>query len=184
VLIFLHLKYIITLCININRGIKLEEIDVNFKDEIIKKKDILNRISQSKFGVNISKLKISYNLKGQRAGIVNPVKKEIRLNFELCNKFPEKMINDVLVHEAAHYINFCLNPSIKPHGNEWKFIAKTLGLNNLKATHDMPTTKARKVKLRAINIDAGVAHIRLAPYVITVLSEKKLNMPANTVVKN
>ena len=142
----MHLKYIITICININRGKKLQEIADNFKYEIIKKKDSLNRISQSEFGVNISDLRVSYNFKGQRAGIVNPVKKEIRLNIELCNNFPKKMINDVLVHEAAHYITYCLFPSAKPHGNEWKFIAKTLGLNNLKATHDMPTTKARKVK--------------------------------------
>ena len=145
-LIFLCLKYIITICFNVNRGKKLQEIIDNFKHEIIKKKDSLDRISQSKFGINLSDLKVSYNLKGQRAGIVNPVKKEIRLNIELCNNFPEKMINEVLVHEIAHYINFCLNPSAKPHGNEWKCIAKALGLDNPKTTHDMPTTKARKVR--------------------------------------
>lgn len=123
----------------------MQEITKNFKRKIIDKIDDLNRISQSKFGINISDLKILYNLKGQRAGVINPLKKEIRLNFELCNKFPEKMINEVLVHEIAHYINFCLNPSTKPHGNEWKYIAKNLGLQNPKTTHNMPTTKARKV---------------------------------------
>ena len=140
------LKYIITICNNINKGIELQEIDSYFKHEIIKKKDSLNRVTQSKFGVNISGLKILYNLKGQRAGTVNPAKKEIRLNKELCLKFPEKMINEVLVHEIAHFVTFSVSPNAKPHGKEWKYVAKTLGLDNPKTTHNMPTTKARKVK--------------------------------------
>lgn len=124
----------------------MQEIPNNLKRKFSLKMDELSKTSLSVFGINISGLKLSYKLKGQRAGIIFPANKEIRLNAELCLKFPDKMTNEVLTHEVAHYIAFLIYPDSKPHGKEWKYIAKTFGMVNPAATHNMPTTKAKNLK--------------------------------------
>lgn len=113
-------------------------------ENLVKAKiEVLENIVKDRFGLTLLELKISYDLEGLKAGVFNPKTNEIKLNGKLCEEFPERMANEVLVHEVAHFITNNLFKISKPHGSEWKRIAMILGLNKPKATHDMPVKPAR-----------------------------------------
>lgn len=122
------------------------EHNIKCEDLVNAKIKVLENIVKDKFGLTLLDLNISYDLKGLKAGIFNPKNNQIKLNGDLCAKFPERMANEILVHEVAHFIASKFYKKRKPHGSEWKLIAKILGLKKPKATHDMPVKPARLFK--------------------------------------
>jgi len=77
--------------------------------------------------------------RGKRTlGTTNPKKKEIRVSKHLKKK--PKKFKKVLKHEIAHALHFEKRGKkrrVKPHGREWKFIARKLGLKNPSATREV-----------------------------------------------
>ncbi|MBZ4672432.1 SprT-like domain-containing protein [Deferribacterales bacterium Es71-Z0220] len=123
------------------------------------KLSILENIIKNKFGLSLLNLKISYDLKGLRAGLFIPKTNEIKLNGKLCKEFPERMVNEVLVHEVAHFVTNKVFKNSKPHGKKWKDIAILLGLKNPKTTHDMPVNPARQFQKYEYKCSCGTHNI-------------------------
>jgi SprT protein len=121
-------------------------VDSDFIEILNKKLSFLNNVSTKEFNISLCPIKIGFDLKGLRAGIFKPKTNEIYLNKELCYICPDKVINEVLIHEIAHFIAYHIDKKAKPHGRLWKKIAYRLGLKNPKATHNLPVTPAKSLK--------------------------------------
>ncbi|UOD35322.1 SprT-like domain-containing protein [Deferribacteraceae bacterium V6Fe1] len=129
-------------------------------EKLVKAKlDILENIVKDKFGLTLLGVKISYDLKGLKAGLFNPKSDEIKLNGKLCTEFPERMADEVLVHEVAHFVTNKVFKNSKPHGSEWKHIAMLLGLDKPKATHDMPVKPVRQFQRYKYKCRCGIHNI-------------------------
>jgi len=58
-----------------------------------------------------------------------------RLNLDLLARYGQLYIDEVIVHEFAHAVTDLKYPrGVRPHGKEWKAIARNLGLKNPKST--------------------------------------------------
>lgn len=101
---------------------------------------------------------ISFNLRGQTAGMVRYYKgakiKDLRLNLDILNnpKHTDDFIAQTVPHEWAHVIQRLLHghrdsrgQRIQPHGIEWKKIMRDLGVK-IERCHSYEVTKARTVR--------------------------------------
>ncbi len=52
---------------------------------------------------------------------------KIKIHTEALELFGEKFIDDVVIHEFSHIIQFCNYPHSKSHGREFKHIVTSLG---------------------------------------------------------
>lgn len=75
--------------------------------------------------VNACVVKCDYQARTSRAGSAERGRNWITLNMNLLTT-PERLRSTAL-HEWAHIIQFFLAPRSRPHGREWKYIAKLLG---------------------------------------------------------
>lgn len=92
-------------------------------------------IAEEKFHRTFKFPEIRIDLRGRAAGKVNS-DFLIRLNSEAVEKYPERIINDTLPHEIAHYIANKVF-SVRGHGLSWRSVCKVLGMKNVSRTHDM-----------------------------------------------
>jgi SprT protein len=100
--------------------------------------------------------KISFNLKGNRAGTAQYSKSgnhELRFNRRILMENGEKFLEDTVPHELAHLITYALygvdrdykgHRRIKPHGTEWQNVMRKLGYKPTRC-HNFDVEPARKV---------------------------------------
>lgn len=102
-------------------------------------------------------IELVFDLKGCRTlGQCRLVKNNhflIRLHAPLLEKYQEIYLEDVLTHEMAHVVQFCLyKHRTKPHGREWKEIMKRLEGKlyqpRKRPTYDTTPYKPKKRKMR------------------------------------
>ena len=79
---------------------------------------------------------VSFGLKGKTGGMVRHtairsriVVRDIRLNADLLERFPRRMIAEVVPHEVAHAVTRHLGGEryVRPHGPEWKAVMSDFG---------------------------------------------------------
>lgn len=64
--------------------------------------------------------KVSYDVRGMKAGVAYLQQNEIKINRTLLLENPEEFIRQVVPHELAHLIVYQLFGRVKPHGEEWQ----------------------------------------------------------------
>ena len=87
------------------------------------------------FSIKNTPVEISFNLKGQSAGMyrvsgkIYRQKREIRYNSHIFSKYFDDNFKITIPHEVAHYISDIVYglKNIKPHGKEWKEIMQAFG---------------------------------------------------------
>jgi len=99
---------------------------------------------------------VSYDLKSTKTlGQANYKYNKIRLNENLLEEFGEKYINEVVVHEFAHFIVIKLYPKgindrtkkrVMPHGKEFKQVCRVLGIKGKATTDIFSDSKTLKSK--------------------------------------
>ena len=55
---------------------------------------------------------------------------EIKLSGAYLAKYPHRMLGEILTHETAHYIDFCLygwKKHKRHHGKHWQYVMDMLG---------------------------------------------------------
>jgi len=108
--------------------------------------------------LDLPRVPISFNLRGQTAGMVRYYKgakiKDLRLNLDILNnpKHTDDFIAQTVPHEWAHVVQRLQHghrdsrgQRIQPHGIEWKKIMRDLGVE-VKRCHSYEVTKARTVR--------------------------------------
>ena len=92
--------------------------------------DLLHQCSQH-FDRPFKAIEIRFDLRGRTSGmyVVKHKQQYLRFNPYIFSKFFEDSLDNTVPHEVAHYVShvlFGLN-KIRPHGQEWKSIMRTLG---------------------------------------------------------
>ena len=97
------------------------------------------------YGIEIDPI-ISYDLRGLSAGQANCRENKIRLNCELLEKHAADFVNHTVPHELAHLIaHRVYGHRINPHGNEWRSVMKSLGVDPSR-THKYEVSKTRQIR--------------------------------------
>jgi len=91
---------------------------------------------------------IKWTLRGGTvAGTAKPEKWEVLLHPGYYKKYGQKYLDRTVVHEIAHLITYAVYGRVKPHGKEWKYVMKTLGVKNIKRCHNYdPTGLVNRMK--------------------------------------
>ncbi|OOS02725.1 SprT family protein [[Haemophilus] felis] len=85
----------------------------------------LNLVQQH-FQRTFSPPQVSYELRGQKAGVAYLQQNLIKLNRTLLLENPQDFIQQVVPHELAHLIVFQQFGRVKPHGKEWQSVMKNI----------------------------------------------------------
>lgn len=94
---------------------------------------------------------IGFNLRGKTAGMVryhrrgpNPIVRDLRINIDLLERFPKKIIGETVPHEVAHIVARHIHPgrNFRPHGKEWKAVMQDMG-QQPRRCHTLHTFPAR-----------------------------------------
>lgn len=113
----------------------------NLQRKVLSKIKELQTISQRKWDVS-PEMKISYDLDSVRVlGTANWYKKAMRLNRYLLLEFGNLYIDEIVVHEYAHFVISARTQKgdfrqPKPHGREFKQVCSYFGIEG-KASTDM-----------------------------------------------
>lgn len=97
-------------------------------------------LAETMYGVDLSKVSISFDLKGRAAGTAGakgfPRRYAMRFNYDMLQRELKKILDEVVPHEIAHIVCF-MKPALgRNHDYGWAHVCKTLGGNG-KRTHDM-----------------------------------------------
>jgi SprT protein len=113
------------------------------------------RRAEELYGVDLGRITVSFDLRGQKAGEAAQRPHEdlgytysLRFNREALLRDWEMMTKSILPHEVAHLIAFA-KPSLRADGHNaaWKRIAKRLGDSRRGATyHTMTLPPARRLR--------------------------------------
>jgi predicted SprT family Zn-dependent metalloprotease len=103
-------------------------------------------LAKTKLGVSIGDVPVTFDLKGTTAGRAwcHRTKPKVQLNPTLLRENPAAFLHRTLGHEAAHLVAHAkFGYDIKPHGEEWKKVMWSLGLDNTRchkfSTKNVPT---------------------------------------------
>jgi SprT protein len=110
--------------------------------DIDEKVDECLSILSARYGREFDRPEIRYDLRGRVAGQRNG--KSLRFNLDLLDDDAthSEMINQVVPHEVAHWVQRILYPDSQSHGYEWAEIMHVLGVP-AKRTHSMAVKPAR-----------------------------------------
>lgn len=98
--------------------------------------------------LKLDEFDVRFTLRGATAGKANYSKRKLWFHPEIMKRNP-KQYEQTIIHEVAHLYQRKLYPTSKPHGNEWKRIARKLGYNG-KRCHNYDTSGLGRVKTRYI----------------------------------
>jgi SprT protein len=81
---------------------------------------------------------ITFDLKGQCAGMCRWTASEtqLRFNLKLLTENTEDFLRFTVPHEVAHYVARKLFGEIQPHGEEWQLIMKFFGIEDPHRCHN------------------------------------------------
>jgi SprT protein len=128
------------------------------QNKVLKRIKELQATSMEKYGV-APEMKISYNLTSVNTlGSANYYKGTMRLNKYLLLEYGDVYIDEVVVHEYAHFVvnerimqgHFCSRP--KPHGREFKQVCAYFGIVGKATTNKFSNSKFLNEKRE--NLDA------------------------------
>ena len=119
-----------------------QKMPIELYNKLKSKMEELRNLTVENHGIEVPQIFVKFDLTTHRAlGKIrrHPERKgfyRARLNLDLLLEYKELYINEVVVHEFAHAVADLVHGqrNIKPHGKEWKEIAKVLGLKNPSAT--------------------------------------------------
>lgn len=108
------------------------------QQQVIQKCNEVVAKAKELYGVDLSVVRIGFNLKGRVAGwaamkgrIGGPVSYSVRFNYDMlargCEDTLRDMLEDTVPHELAHIVCF-MKPSLgKNHDEGWKRVCEALG---------------------------------------------------------
>lgn len=77
------------------------------------------------FGRPFFRPEISFQLKGQKAGVAHLDENRLRFNLQMYQENRDDFLIQTVAHEVAHLVAHQLfGPSIRPHGEEWQLIMR------------------------------------------------------------
>jgi SprT protein len=147
-------------------GIVTQEV----KDRVNAKVRECREIAEREYGLRFELPEVRYGVRGSTAGRAKLRQWVIDLNAVLLMENLDEMINDTVVHEFAHLVDFKLNPENferryvngrwtkrDVHGQTWKGIMRTLGVEPTR-THTMDTSRVsrKKRKFKWVGSDGSV----------------------------
>ncbi len=118
------------------------------KAMVDKKLEILHRQAKNYWGVE-AKVSIHYDVKSIRTiAYFRHSDCSIHLNPELLKEYGVRYVNNTLVHEYAHYIQYLrYGNSVRPHGKEFKNICRVFGIEGKASTNIYVESKFLREKL-------------------------------------
>jgi len=88
-------------------------------------------LASRRFGANLLRPEIRFDLKGKAAGQVRTTSGHhcvVRYNSSLLQRYSQEFLKRTVPHESAHVVTFHLfGPGVQPHGREWHAIMKLFG---------------------------------------------------------
>jgi len=106
----------------------------------------LKKLTKERTSIDIDDISLDWSLPlGRTLGLASYRAKKIKLNKELAIEFGKEYIDEVLPHEAAHFIVYKIYPfgmrkgvngveKIRPHGKEFKAACEALGFKGRATT--------------------------------------------------
>lgn len=98
--------------------------------------------------------RLVFDLRGMNAGEFVAGRRRydgpcIRINRDLLQRYPQRMIQQVVPHEVAHYVVWALHRRrTEPHGREWRAVMEFFG-KPAEVSHRMDVRPARRVRKHA-----------------------------------
>ena len=127
----------------------IQEAIEQHREDIKKKIADCLEIAVGEFQVPIDYPKLSFKLKSNRlAGTHSRSKRMIRINPWFLKEYSNKIINETVPHEIAHYIAHQIYGNVKSHGPEWKRVMRLFGLAPNRCHTCYLKDKPRKTKTR------------------------------------
>lgn len=114
------------------------------QNEIVARINVLFKMANDKFLINIENVVVDFSLKGLAAGQVSIDGEKITLrvnNDALINHY-EFMYSEMLPHEVAHIVQYLLEGHLS-HDARWRQYCELLG-GTPNTTHDLGLKPARK----------------------------------------
>jgi SprT protein len=114
------------------RVIETPQQEAQLRKEAIDKVHYYIDLGRTKLDIEIPYPKIAFNIKGTNAGTANYSLNLIRFNPTLLFENPTRFIDRTPGHEVAHLLcrkKYGCNREVKSHGNEWRSIMWSLGLD-------------------------------------------------------
>lgn len=102
---------------------------------------------------------IDYNLSGRIAGTAKISENKITLNSYLLAENKDNFINDTVVHEYIHLVQYKVYKStrinkVKPHGHEFYLVAEKMKVN-VNRCHSFETIPGRKTTKYSYPLNCG-----------------------------
>ena len=111
--------------------------------------------------------RVRFDLRGRKAGTADTCGSFVRINNDLLEHYPDRMVDDTAAHEIAHVIAAAVfGKHIRPHGREWKSVMSLFGADP-RRLHNMKTTPARKI--RRFSSTCGCSTFRFTTFYIRIL---------------
>ena len=87
-----------------------------------------------------------FDLRGRIAGKAHRDGHYVRINCDLLERYPDRIVEHTTAHEIAHIVAYAVfGEHIRAHGREWQSVMRLFGCEPSRC-HDMETTPARKVR--------------------------------------
>ena len=125
------------------------------KELLLKTHEIIEK-ANSVFNVSINMPYVSYKLKGRCAGQHVTSKSEIRYNVGLATENWENFLENIVIHEVAHYVTYNLYGTLRTrkgkiisHGDKWKYVMTKLGCKNIKRCHTYDVSKVSQSRTKS-----------------------------------
>ena len=114
----------------------------------------------NRFNKEFKRPLIFFDVKGARGGFYR--NGEIHLNPVLLVENGDEYIHQTVGHEFAHYVQRQIFPYSKPHGVEWKFCMRELGLEPVRChSYDISNTTSRKRHIVVCNCQEHKVTMRI-----------------------
>lgn len=114
------------------------------KEKIVARINVLFKMANEKFFLNIENVDVDFSLKGLAAGqvVVDGNKITLRVNNEALISHYEFMCSEMLPHEVAHIVQYLLEGHLS-HDSRWRHYCELLG-GTPSTTHSLELKPARK----------------------------------------
>lgn len=118
---------------------QLRHLKMQVQRQLTQSLALANRHFNCEFAVP----KISYSVRGVKAGVAYLQQWEIRLNPTLLLENQHSFIQQVVPHELAHLIVYQQYGRVRPHGKEWQFVMEQVLGVRAETYHNFCTQSVR-----------------------------------------